>query len=72
MFYFIAQGRCWFRENNDEAVALNQGDWVLSAKPIADLLFSEPDVEPVLSDDAFREAYSVGGERRVGEGFHRP
>ena len=72
MFYFITQGRCWFQENNDEAVALNQGDWVLSAKPIADLLFSEPDVEAVLSDDAFREAHSVGGELRVGDPMQEP
>ncbi|MDB5553544.1 MAG: AraC-type DNA-binding protein [Rhizobium sp.] len=67
IFYFITQGRCGFRENDDDAVVLHQGDWILSAKPVADLLFSEPDVEVVLSDDAFKKTHSVGGELRIGD-----
>ena len=67
MFYFITQGRCWFREGNGEPVALEEGDWILSAKPFADSLFSELGVEPVLSDEQFRAAHTVEGELRVGD-----
>ena len=72
MFYFIVQGRCWFRSSGDELVALQQGDCVLSAKPVADVFFSEPDVEAVLSDDAFKAAHSVAGELRLGDPGQEP
>jgi AraC-like DNA-binding protein len=72
MFYFVTQGRCWFRANNEEPVALQQGDCVLSARPVADLFFSEPDVEAVLSDAAFKAAHSVAGELRLGDPRQEP
>jgi len=72
MFYFVTQGRCSFRANNEEPVALQQGDCVLSARPVADLFFSEPDVEAVLSDAAFKAAHSVAGELRLGDPKQEP
>jgi AraC-like DNA-binding protein len=72
MFYFIMQGRCWFQSNNDELVDLQEGDYVLSARPIADLFCSEPGVEAVLSDDAFKAAHSVDGELRFGDPMKGP
>jgi AraC-like DNA-binding protein len=72
MFYFIGQGRCWFRSNNDEPITLQQGDCLLSAKPVADLFFSEPEVEAVLSDKAFKATHSVAGELRLGDPRQEP
>lgn len=67
MFYFIMQGRCWFHSNNGEPVELQEGDYVLSARPLADVFFSEPGVEAVLSDAAFKAAHAVDGELRLGD-----
>lgn len=66
-FYFITEGQCWFREGDDQAVELHPGDWVLSSKSVADLLFTDPNMEPVVSDRAFREMNWVNGELRIGE-----
>lgn len=67
MFYFVMQGRCWFQSSNGELVELHEGDYVLSARPVADVFFSEPGVEAVLSDAAFKAAHSVDGELRLGD-----
>jgi AraC-like DNA-binding protein len=72
MFYFITQGRCWFRSENDEPIDLQQGDYVLSARPAADLFFSEPGVEAVLSDDAFKATHRVDGVLRLGDPKQEP
>jgi hypothetical protein len=72
MFYFITQGRCWFQSNNGELVELQEGDYVLSARPIADVFFSEPGVGAVLSEGgAFSRRRpearrSYGGTRDAG------
>ena len=65
-FYFVTRGRCWFREHEGELVELREGDYVLSARPTADVFMSEPGVPVVLSDDAFKESHSVEGEIHVG------
>jgi AraC-like DNA-binding protein len=72
IFYLIIQGECWFRSNNDEPIALKQGDCVISARPVADLFFSEPQVEPVYADENFRATHSVGRELRVGDPGQEP
>jgi AraC-like DNA-binding protein len=72
MFYFITQGHCWFRSNNGELVELQEGDYVLSARPIADVFLSEPGVEAVLSDAAFKAAHSVDGVLRLGDPMEEP
>jgi AraC-like DNA-binding protein len=66
-FYFVTKGRCWFREYEGELVELAEGDYVLSARPTADVFFSEPGVPVILSDDAFKEGHIVDGEIHVGE-----
>jgi len=65
-FYFVTKGRCWFREYEGELVELAEGDYVLSARPVADIFLSEPDVPVVLSDEAFKERHYVDGEIHVG------
>ena len=65
-FYFVTRGRCWFREHEGELVDLHEGDYVLSARPVADIFVSQPDVPVVLSDDAFKESHTVDGEIHVG------
>jgi AraC-like DNA-binding protein len=65
-FYFVLEGRCWFRAGTADPVQLRQGDYVLSAKPRADSFFSEPGVETALSDAAFKARHSVDGELRIG------
>lgn len=67
-FYFVTEGRCWFRQGSDTPVALEQGDYVLSARPAADIQYSEPGVEIALSDHAFKDSHSVDGELRLGDG----
>jgi AraC-like DNA-binding protein len=64
-FYFITDGRCWFRPDDGEWTELAEGDYLLSAKPVADGFFSEPGVKAVLSDDAFKARHSVDGEIRL-------
>lgn len=66
-FYFVTKGRCWFREHEGELIELAEGDYVLSARPTADVFFSEPGVPVILSDDAFKESHIVDGEIYVGE-----
>jgi AraC-like DNA-binding protein len=65
-FYFVTKGRCWFREYDGDLLELAEGDYVLSARPTADVFLSEPDAPVVLSDDAFKESHYVDGEIHVG------
>lgn len=66
-FYFVTEGSCWFQGEDGGLVQLEQGDYVLSAMPLADRFLSEPGVEPLLSDDSFKAAHSVDGEIRIGD-----
>ena len=63
-FHFVTEGRCWFQADQGDLVELQQGDYVLSAKPLADSFFSEPGAETALSDAAFKASHSVDGELR--------
>jgi AraC-like DNA-binding protein len=65
-FYFVTEGRCWFQGDKGDLIELQQGDYVLSAKPLSDSFFSEPGVETVFSDAAFKASHLVDGEIRVG------
>jgi AraC-like DNA-binding protein len=66
-FYFVMEGRCRYRADDDgDLIELEQGDYVLSARPLADSFLSEPGVETALSDDAFKASHYVDGEVRVG------
>ena len=70
-FYFITQGHCWFRPDGGDLIELSEGDYLLSAKPLADCFFAEPGMKPILSDDAFKTRHMVDGEIRLlapGEG----
>jgi AraC-like DNA-binding protein len=67
-FYFVTEGRCWFRAPGCAPVALAEGDYVLSAKPVADVQYSEPSVDTPVSDEAFKDSHSVDGELRLGDG----
>ena len=71
-FYFVTRGRCWFREHQGELTELREGDYVLSARPMADVFMSEPGVLVLLSDDAFKESHSVDGEIHIGEAAEGP
>jgi len=71
-FYVVTEGRCWFQEHGGELLALQQGDYVLSARPLADAFLSEPGMATVLSDEAFKTSHSVDGEVRIGEPEERP
>lgn len=71
-FYFVTEGSCWFRGEDNGLVALRQGDYVLSARPVADAFLSEPDAQTVLSDDAFKARHSVDGEIRIGDPSGEP
>jgi AraC-like DNA-binding protein len=71
-FYFVTEGRCWFQGDKDDPVELQQGDYVLSAKPVADSFFSEPGVKAVVSDAEFKASHSVDGEIRIGHPDERP
>lgn len=71
-FYFVTKGRCYFREHEGEQIELAEGDYVLSARPFADVFVSEPGVPVVLSDDAFKESHSIDGEIHVGEARQGP
>jgi Cupin len=53
-FCFMVEGSCWFQADQGELVELHEGDYILSSKPIADTLFSEPGVEVIPSDDKFK------------------
>lgn len=66
-FYFVTQGRCWFRTNDAEPVELQEGAYILSAKPFSDSFLSEPNGQTELSDDAFKARHTVDGEIRVGD-----
>jgi len=66
-FYFVTEGRCWFQADKGSPIELQQGDYVLSARPLADSFFSEPGVEAALSDAAFKARHSVDGEVRLGD-----
>lgn len=65
-FYFVTQGRCWFLSPDSDPVELQAGDYVLSARPLADCFYSEPGVRLDLSDDAFKVRHTVNGEIRIG------
>lgn len=67
-FYFVTQGHCWFRQGSHAPVALAAGDCVLSARPVADVHYSDPEADIPLSDDAFKASHSVDGELRLGDG----
>lgn len=71
-FYFVTRGRCWFREYEGELAELAEGDYVLSARPVADVFLSEPGLPVVLSDDAFKESHAVDGEIHVGQAHEGP
>ncbi len=71
-FYFVTEGRCWFQADGVDLVELQQGDYVLSAKPLADSFFSGPGVETALSDEAFKARHSVDGEIRLGDPADAP
>jgi AraC-like DNA-binding protein len=71
-FYFVTGSRCWFQGHKGELIELQQGDYVLSAKPLADSFFSEPGAETALSDAAFKASHLVDGEIRVGRPDERP
>jgi len=61
-FYFVTEGRCWFRPEQGDPFELAEGDYLLSAKPAADVFLSEPGLTPVLSDEAFKARHYVDGE----------
>ncbi len=67
IFYLVTEGRCWFKADGREAVELVEGDYVLSARPMADTFTSAPGEAVVLSDDAFKARHTVDGEVRVGQ-----
>lgn len=71
-FYFVTKGGCWFRKYEGELVELHEGDYVLSARPMADVFLSEPGVPVVLSDDAFKQSHYVDGEIHVGPSGEGP
>jgi AraC-like DNA-binding protein len=72
IFYFITQGSCWFRPSDGEAVLVQEGDCLLSARPLADSFFSERNAEVDYTDAAFRAAHSIEGELRVGNLTQEP
>lgn len=65
-FYIVTKGHCWFQGHNGGLHELREGDYVLSARPVADVFLSEPGVATVLSDEAFKASHSVDGEVRIG------
>ena len=67
-FYFVTEGSCWFRMGEGEPLKLEAGDYLLSAKPVADAFASAPGVATVLSDDAFKASHTIDGEIRLGDG----
>lgn len=67
MFYFVTEGRCWFRAGEGDPVGLEAGDYVLCARPLEDCLLSEPGAETAFSDEAFKARHSVDGELRIGD-----
>jgi AraC-like DNA-binding protein len=71
-FYFVTENRCWFRADEGDLVELQEGDYVLSARPLADAFFSEPGVSAALSDEAFKASHSVDGELRIGDLAEEP
>lgn len=66
-FYFVTRGRCWFRDPEGGMSELGEGDFLLSARPTADIFLSDPAADVVLSDDAFKASHSVDGEIRIGQ-----
>lgn len=71
-FYFVMQGRCWFQPDGGHPTELQQGDYVLSARPLADAFLSEPGAETVFSDEAFKASHYVDGEVRIGDRAREP
>lgn len=66
-FYFVMRGQCWFSSVDGTPVRAGEGDFILSARPVADVFLSDPDVRPELSDDAFKARHTVDGEMRLGD-----
>ncbi|MCQ1573099.1 AraC family transcriptional regulator [Neorhizobium galegae] len=66
-FYFVTEGRCWFRSHDGGPVELQEGDYILSARPLSDSFLSEINAQTELSDDAFKARHTVDGEIRVGD-----
>ncbi|MBP2560668.1 AraC-like DNA-binding protein [Neorhizobium galegae] len=66
-FYFVTEGRCWFRTNDSGPVELQEGDYVLSARPLSDSFQNEIGAQTELSDDAFKARHTVDGEIRIGD-----
>ena len=71
-FYFVTQGRCWFQADDLEPVEMLEGDYMLSARPETDRFMSEPGVEAVHSDEAFKQRHLVNGEIRIGDPESEP
>ncbi|UTS88185.1 AraC family transcriptional regulator [Rhizobium anhuiense] len=67
MLYFIMEGSAQFRAGDGETTSLETGDFILSGNPTADIFFSRPDQEIVLSDEEFKALNTVDGEIRVGQ-----
>lgn len=72
VFYFAMEGTCWFQVAGGELIELRAGDYVLSAKPTADVFLSEPAAETVVSDEAFKASHTVDGEVRIGNPLEEP
>ncbi|MFB9951335.1 AraC family transcriptional regulator [Rhizobium puerariae] len=66
-FYFITEGRCWFKAGEGDLIELHEGDYILSVRPMNDRFLSGPEMETVLSDEAFKARHSVDGEIRLGD-----
>lgn len=71
-FYFVTEGRCWFRAEKGDPVELQAGDYVLSARPSGDRFASAPGVKTILSDATFKARHSVAGELCIGDVERRP
>lgn len=64
-FYMVTDGACWFRQGEGAPVAVTAGDYVLSARPVADAFLSAPGVATAYSDEAFKARHEVDGEIRL-------
>lgn len=67
MLYFVTAGQCWFDVDGSEPIQVLAGDFVLSARPVADSFRSRPGQKTVLSDDDFKAGHLVDGDVRIGD-----
>ena len=72
IFYFVTAGHCWFQADEAPPIELCEGDYVLSARPLADCVLSEPGAEIALSDEAFKARHTVDGEIWLGDPAQAP